>query len=102
MNRNTKLISKLFTEFFVPDAFRTSQLKVAMGCMNTIAQTVQKASKCHTVRATRETYQIGFSLNHQMMLQDILLDGIGYSVHKLFKNKPFHRLSLTQHTAPGP
>ena len=73
-----------------------------MGRMNTIAQTMQKANKRYTICPSGETNQVGFSFNHQMMLEDILLDGIGYSVHGLFKNKPFHRCLLIPRIIPSP
>ena len=52
------LLTEFFYEYFITVALLTSQVEIAMCCLQTIAQILQNKQQCHTVCPTAQRYKM--------------------------------------------
>ena len=92
------LLTEFFYECFITVALLTSQVEIAMCCLNTIAQILQNEQQRHTVCPTAQRYKMQSLATQKSMLPDeisnFLFHSFTYIVSLYIEHQSFQIFTL--------
>ena len=88
MNRNRFLFTEFLHKFLIPIALLTSQMKIAMCCLNTIAEILQDQQQRHTVCPTTQSHKMQSLTTQKSVLRDEISNFIQHIARVLSDTHP--------------